>query len=68
MDALDAVIVNLSGIDNLKALFVCPKVVTAYPLNGVENAEAKEVWPRPEKNVETIPKIVSIAAAVQELQ
>jgi hypothetical protein len=63
---LDALIVNLSGIDHLFILGIYAQVVNAYRLNGVGNAAVNGVFPWPERNVATIPKIVGIAAFVSK--
>jgi predicted acetyltransferase len=55
---------NLSGIDHLFVLDIRAQVVNAYRLNGVGNAAVNAVFPRTERNVATIPKIVGIAAFV----
>ena len=64
--ALDATIVNLDGVDHLYVLGIQAQVISVYQLNGAGNGATDGVFPRPERNMPGLPKIVGIAAFVHK--
>jgi hypothetical protein len=66
--ALDATIVSLDGIDHLYVLGIQAQVISVYQLNGVGNGAVDGVFPRPERNMAGLPKIVGIAAFVHKFE